>query len=191
MITTELRQIFISELTKLPEYQRLAMGKFDWISELEKIAIKHSFIGDQERIFVSECAMVLLELSDPTQLVPELVGQLGVPEATIAKALPDVYERVFMRIEKEIALLLGDTAPVMQKQLEQEFAEQNQLAETGLVITDEPVTGSIVPSSLKSVAPITSEPMRYGQSPALPTNPTTLNSGQVASQGDPYHEPVE
>lgn len=176
MINNTLRQLITEEVEKLPGYKRVIFNQFDWVHELETIAIKYGFSGEKENIVVSEAAMAILGVTDPEDLASEFKKQLLLDDTTLANMVGDIADRVALRIQKELDTMMGDLGPFVQQEIEDRLRQDATLANIGLTISDTPILTDTIPTP--------DDKMKKTMA---------MEEKKVASydQKDPYHEPVE
>jgi seryl-tRNA(Sec) selenium transferase len=175
MISSELRQQINQELKVIPGYRQVILAQFDWIGELEKVAIKFELNADQERILVVETALVLMDAANPEQYALELKNQAQLPVEKVEKIAKDVIDRVMTRVQKELDEMMKVDGQAIVAQMRRELGDSDILESTGLKIVSEDAI------------------MSQGQNPvSVATNPSPVTSVTDSNPThDPYHEPVE
>lgn len=175
MISSELRQQITQEIKVIPGYRQEVLAQFDWIGELEKVAVKFELNADQERVLVVETALVLMGAANPEQYALELKNQASLAPEKVEKIAKDVIERVMTRVQKILDEMMKVDGHAIVEQMRRELGDSEVLESTGLKIISEDTMISGNPNPQVTAPVSVAEPAANSATPGH----------------DPYHEPVE
>ena len=174
MINTTIRQGILDEFTQAAPVVQFLLSKFDFFTEIEKIAVKYALNETQERDLAIETALIIIGNSDPEEFALDIKNELGLTDEQTKNLVNDIATRIFDSMQQVQDTEMGEIGIELKAQVGQILTEQGILESTGLTLNDlRPVDRPVSSTEAKATATFKVEaPVTYEQS-------------------DPYHEPLE
>jgi hypothetical protein len=185
MISSQLQTTISERIAQMPEYMQDTLSAVPWLDILMEIAGKFRLGESQTQSLVSETALVLLELIDPSLYKTNLINHLAVSGDIADQIIADVLQRIVNRLQTEQMRIVGDDPQIF----------INTLAEMGVTEANTPNVEQIIAGIQAPKAPAqnTNTIMPNQQQNIYKTPEIQISSvpSSAIRGGDPYHESID
>ncbi len=106
MISPELQTLITNRILELPDYTQESLSAVPWVDILGQIAAKYRLNEIQSNAFISESAMVLLDLVNPELYKTNIINHVVVSSEIANQMIAEVIERVITRLQAEQANII-------------------------------------------------------------------------------------
>jgi hypothetical protein len=181
MISSELYKTITERITELPDYIQESLAAVPWLDTLNDIAAKYRLNEQQMASFVTETAMVLLEVLPAQLYKTNLINHVVVSGEIADQIIRDVRERIIDRLQAEQTRIVGNDPQLFMQALQSAGVDTDDVPLAPQMVQDA-IAGSQAGVSSAAVS------LQGGDKAALASSHAV--SGHDAS-GDPYRESIE